>query len=113
MATIRERLDEFYCRLAASPPAHSADEALTHICRTLDEVEDELSGLPKQDPPPPPSVRSGRMYPPQADMITRLPDGSVVAGTRRHSLHIGADGSIAIVLSQTGDVEFTKPGAGP
>jgi phytoene/squalene synthetase len=53
MATIRHRLDEFYRRLAAAPPARTADEALELICRMLDEVEDDMSGIPKETPPSP------------------------------------------------------------
>jgi hypothetical protein len=50
--TVRERLDEFYRRLHAAPLETTAEAALEQICRILDEVEDELSGVPKQLPPP-------------------------------------------------------------
>ena len=52
MPTMRKRLGEFYRRLAALPRAASAAEALEQICRTLDQVEDDLSGIPRASPPP-------------------------------------------------------------
>ncbi len=113
MATIRERLNELYRRLAAAPRAAAADDAFDLICRTLDEVEDEMSGIPKQTPPPPLRAPAGRLYPPQADRIVRQPDGTLVARTRQHVIRVGADGSIAIVSATKGVVEFTKSGVTP
>jgi hypothetical protein len=113
MATIRGRLDEFYRRLDAAPPAGTADEAFGLICRTLDEVEDKLSGIPKQTPPPPLRAPGGRLYPPRADRIIPQPDGGLVAATRHHIIHIGPGGSIAIVSARTGVIEFTKSGTVP
>jgi hypothetical protein len=63
-ASKQARVDEFLRRLRAAPPASSHDEAMDLIARTLNEVEDELSGvafdpaLPRDD---------GRMYPPLPD----------------------------------------------
>lgn len=109
MATLRERLDEFYRRLLAAPKTSTADEALSLLGRTLNEVEDELSGVAKADPPPPPPGEAdGRMYPPQEDFIRRYPDGSLTAETRRHTIDITADGQITIRHRRTGDVEFER-----
>ncbi len=108
MPTIAERLREFYSRLGQLPRATSADEALEQICRTLDQVEDDLSGIPKKAPPPPPGTSDGRMYPPQDDSITRHPDGRITATTRRHRLEISADGGMVITRIRTGNEEFRK-----
>src|SRR5438105_1177265 len=91
-----ERLREFYRRLAAAPAVRTADEALALMSQTLDEVEDDLSGIPKRTPPPPKGTSDGRMYPPQPDSILRTPDGGMTFRTRGHRVVIGADGSITI-----------------
>ena len=62
---IQERLAIFYRRLEASPPAGSADEALNLVCRLIEEVEDELCPLPREEPPP--KHFTGRMYAPKKD----------------------------------------------
>jgi hypothetical protein len=63
MATIRERLDELYRRPALTPHAACAEDALEEVCRTLEQVEDDLSGIPKQVPPPRPPSFDGRLCP--------------------------------------------------
>jgi hypothetical protein len=109
--SIQDRLAELYRRLAESPPARTAKEALDLICRTLEAVEDELSGFPRRDPPPDmASARGGRMYRPLADNLTRLPDHGIIAYTRRHVILIGSNGSISIMHQLTGIIEFTKKG---
>jgi hypothetical protein len=90
----------------------TAEEALDRLIQTLIEVEDDLSGIPRSDSPPPPKMPDGRMYPPQEDNITRNPDGSISANTRGHTIEIGKDGSITIRDKQTGQIEFQQPGGG-
>jgi len=107
--SIQARLAEFYNRLRNAPRARNAQEALDQIRRTLDQVEDDLSGIPKKDPPPPPNQSDGRMYPPLDDFVVRNPDGSISARTRGHRIHCGADGSITITNIRTNEVEFSKP----
>jgi hypothetical protein len=109
---IRERLGEFYRRLGAQPSSRTGGEALDRIRRTMDEVEDDLSGVAKKDPPPPPHMPDGRMYPPRDDFVTRHDDGSMSARTAGHRIEIGRDGGITITNRRTGDVEFEQPGAG-
>jgi hypothetical protein len=46
MAPRSERLDEFFRRLTVAPSARSFDEAFGQMSRVLNEVEDELSGIP-------------------------------------------------------------------
>src|SRR5947208_5822895 len=108
MATIQERLDEFFRRLGNSPPAQSADEALDQLSKTLEEVEDALSGIPKKSPPPLPGMSDGRMYPPLPDHTLRDANGGITANTRGHIIEIDAGGRIVIKNKRTGAVEFNK-----
>jgi hypothetical protein len=108
MKTIQERLDEFFRRLDSSPRAGSAVETLEELGRTLDEVEDAWSGVPKQTPPPPPNMPDGRMYPPLRDNILHHPGGVITALTRGHIIEIGPDGAIVIRNKRTRAVEFRK-----
>ena len=62
--TILERLDELYRRLLSLPKCDNAEAAYAQLCDTLEQVEDELSGVEKQARPPPPSMSDGRMYRP-------------------------------------------------
>jgi hypothetical protein len=105
-----QRLDEYYNRLRQQSPSANADEALERISRTLDDVEDDISGIPRGNPPPPPSMPDGRMYPPQADNIVRHGDGSITARTRGHTIEIGSDGSVTMTNRQTGNLDFYQPG---
>jgi hypothetical protein len=109
--TIRTRLREFYNRLGGQQRSTNAEEALGRIRRTMDEVEDAMSGIPKKEPPPPPKLPDGRMYPPRDDFVTRNPDGSISARTAGHNIEIGKDGSIKIISRKTKGIEFEQPGA--
>ena len=110
--SISQRLTEYFRRLSDAPPASSAAEALTLVCDLLDQVEDELSGILKQDPPPSPGMSDGRIYPPLADYIKLHPDGSLTARSRSHNIEIGADGTITIVNRRSKYLEIFKAGAG-
>lgn len=107
-----QRLTEYFKRLGKQPASRTAEETLGRVGRTLEEVEDALSGIPKKTPPPPPKMPDGRMYPPQADHITRNPNGSISASTAGHRIEIGADGSITIKNIETGQIDFHQRGAG-
>ena len=106
--TIRERLDELYRRLHGLPPTNSADLAFQQLCDTLNQVEDELSGITKQTPPPTPSMSDGRMYCPVEDHILKNVDGSILALTRGHRIEVASDGSIRIINRVTEEVEFEQ-----
>ncbi|MFC9435668.1 hypothetical protein [Nocardia sp. NPDC057030] len=108
--TVRQRLDALYQRLGQTPPARTADEALAQLSSTLDGVEDDYSGVPRN--PNPGLAWDGRMYPPRADNITRNPGGSIFARTKGSDINIGANGSIEIISRSTGAVEYFKPGGG-
>jgi hypothetical protein len=108
MATKRERLDELYRRLSSTPRASTADAALEELCRMLEQVEDQLSGIPKKVPPPELNMPDGRMYAPEADCISRHADGRITAKTQGHIIELGPDGSVAIRQKSTGSLEFHK-----
>ncbi len=82
------------------------------VRKTIDQVEDEMSGLPKKDPPPPPSVNDGRMYPPLDDRVQPTVEGGLQTDTRGQKIELGPDGSIKVTSKKTGAVEFSKPGGG-
>jgi hypothetical protein len=104
--SIRERLDELYRRLRSIPRADSPDEALRQLCDTLDEIEDDWSGVTKNRRRRPDS--DGRMYCPMEDFISRGDDGSILALTRGHRIEIAPDGSLRIISKITGQAEFEK-----
>ena len=113
--TRKERLQEFYRRLHLAPHAHSSNEALRQIQRIMYKVEDELSGIPRREPPPAPDEPSdGRMYPPIGDepFTLELPDGGKRIRTAGHSIILTDDGGIEIINRKTGVTEFKKAGAG-
>ncbi|MBB4636719.1 hypothetical protein [Longimicrobium terrae] len=102
------RLQEFYRRLSASPPAQSDDEMFVRYCTLLDQVEDELTGIPYD---PSAWMSDGRLYPPQKDRMLRAPAGHVtVFRSRGHLTRLGENGAIEIVRVN-GAVEFRKAGS--
>jgi hypothetical protein len=107
---IQERLEIFFQRLKAAPPANTAEEAMALVCRLIEEVEDEFCPLPRETPPP--QLRfTGRMYAPQADRIRRLEGGQLVAATRRHRIYCQPGGAILIRVVHNNDIVLTKEGA--
>ncbi len=104
---LHERLKIFFERLRSAPTCRTAEEALEQTCRVMEEVENEFCEIPIQRPPP--QIFTGRMYRPQPDRIFRSDDGHIRAETRRHTLHFSPDGSIRIIRTGSGMVEFSKP----
>jgi hypothetical protein len=105
---IPERLQVFFERLHQAASCGSADEALALVCRMIEEVEDDLCPVPREDPPP---MRfTGRMYAPHADRVERRFDGSLIASTRHHSIYCSANGAIRIEYVPTLQTVFEKPG---
>ena len=107
---LHQRLVEFFKRLENAPPAASAQEALDLVCRLIEEVEDELCPVPRQDPPP--LVGTGRMYAPQTDHVKRFANGLIIADARHHRIYCRIDGGISIVpMRKKWQSEvFRKPG---
>jgi hypothetical protein len=105
---VHERLDLFYRRLRAAPAAAGADEAMSLVCKMIEEVENEFCPLPPEEPPP---LRfTGRMYAPRSDRIRRLPGGGLVASTRLQRIYCGPDGAISIVQVADRKSILHKPG---
>ena len=102
------RLSKFYGALQAAKPAGSADEALDLLSRTLTAVEDAHSGVAAVAEPG--LAYTGRMYPPMADFISRLPGGGLEALTKGQRLLFGSNGSIEIFARKTGELIFQKAG---
>ncbi len=84
------------------------------LCETLDQVEDELSGLPNK---PEPSMTLDRMFPPQADRISTVEGYDLKRlDSLRHITYIAGNGAMEIRLKRRpkdgSDVaQFSKPGA--
>jgi len=104
----RERLDEFFRRLLAAPAVGTADEAMQQLSRILDEVEDELTGIPNV---PDNWREDGRIYPPQTDRMRPVPGHPRVRRYRTagHNVFVGENGSLQIVALD-GAVELEKSG---
>jgi hypothetical protein len=108
----RERLEKFYERLGAAPASSSRSEALALIVRVLNEVEDEMSGIPYnpevyEDRSAP---TDGRMYPPLEDAAREVPGhpGVTRYRTRGHNIFISETGAIEIQDIRTQDTVFKK-----
>jgi hypothetical protein len=104
----RERLAEFFRRLAVMPNAGTLDEALAQVASILDAVEDEMTAIPNN---PENWREDGRIYPPQRDSMYGVPGHPLVTRFRSvgHNTFIGANGSLEIAALD-GWVELSKPG---
>ncbi|MBI3270244.1 MAG: hypothetical protein HYZ53_14635 [Planctomycetes bacterium] len=108
------RIAEFFRRLHAHPAARDFQEAWRQIETTLNQVEDELSGVPFN----PDAWRSdGRLYPPRLDSERRLSGHPNVRRFRHvgHNTLIRENGAIQIRVANSeplaGEVLFSKGGA--
>jgi hypothetical protein len=104
------RFDEFIRRLQTPPPASSHDDARRQIEKTLNQVEDEFSGVPFD----PESYRTdGRMYPFQDDSAADVEGHPSVTSyrSRRHETFIAENGAFEIRDVRTGEIVLHKPGA--
>lgn len=104
-----QRLEEFFRRLAQRLPASSAEGALTILVSTLNEVEDELTGIPYN---PESWATDGRLYPPLPDSRRPVPGCPDLARwrSRGHNTYIRDNGAIAIVRVPDGATVFEAPG---
>ena len=104
------RLEEFIKRMRLAIRSASAEQALDLLSSTLNQVEDELSGIPYQ---PEQWQNDGRMYPPQPDSardVEGRPDLTRYR-SRDHNTWIGTNGAIRIQTVRTQTIELDKPGA--
>jgi hypothetical protein len=107
-----ERLAEFFQRLGTASPAASFDEAYKLLCSALDQVEDELSGLPNE---PERWMTLDRMFPPQSDRMSSVEGCDVKRFDNvRHFTYIAGNGAIEIRSKRRKkgaiEVHFSKPG---
>ena len=108
MISKAKRLREFLQQLQAAPPATSADEAFDLLAQTLNDVEDEFSGVPYR----PENWRTdGRLYPPQEDSRVKFPERPSLRKYRNkgHYNYIGLNGSIRIETTEA-EILLDKPG---
>jgi hypothetical protein len=112
-ATKAERMVEFRARLAKAPSASSAEEALALVNRVLDQVEDELSGIPYDPAAVRQLVTDGRMYGPHASFASSWKDRHDITrfAHARHDTFIRDNGVILIRLRNPLTILLSKPGA--
>ncbi|WP_430245073.1 hypothetical protein [Neorhizobium sp. DAR64861/K0K2] len=91
----QERLTIFLARLEACAPAATQEEAYSMLCSTLDQVENEFSGVPAYNGG---AYEDGRMYPPQADSARDVVGRSDLTRlrSRSHNTYIAINGAIRI-----------------
>lgn len=108
--TKAERLKEFISRFTRLPRASNFEEARTQLISKLNEVEDELSGVPYN---PDTLLNDGRMYPPQDDNVKNVPGHPHLKRLRSkdHNTYIRDNGATKIVTISTGIVILDKPGS--
>lgn len=106
MLSKKERLEIFRQRLNAAQAARSADEALLLLRNTLNEVEDEFSGVVYN---PELWESDDRMYPPHEDN-RRYQEGPCRRyRSVKHHTFVGENGALRIVTLD-GDVLVDKAG---
>lgn len=91
-------------------PAASAPQALELLAKTLNQVENELSGIPSQ---PEQWHNDARMYPPEPDSardVDGRPDLTRYR-SRSHNTFISTNGAILIQTVQDQMIALDKPGA--
>lgn len=109
-----ERIKIINQRLTDAPPVSTADEGMSLLHRTFDNVEDAFSSSPKVENPG--LKYEGRMYAPRPDYTTRLPNGGLEAITKGNVVRISPTGDIEFFLKakdgSIGSQVFYKKGSG-
>lgn len=103
------KLARFRCflyLLEMAPQPCSATEALELINSKIDEIEDLYSGVVKN--PNPSLAYDGRMYPIQADNISKGRTGAIKASTKGNNINIEPTGWFQIVDRVSRETLFTK-----
>lgn len=107
--SLQQRLALVYERLDQLPPVWKPEEAFKQLSTTLEQVEDEHSGVPKD---PNPGLKfDGRMYPPREDFTERTEDGGLRATTKGNIINIAPNGTMSILSRKSGEEVYRKPGA--
>jgi hypothetical protein len=104
--TKQQRLEEVFRRLANAAPESSFEGAYQLLCKTIDQVEDELSGLPNE---PDRWMELGRLSPPQTDRMSSVEGCDVKRfDSRRHVTYIATNGAMEIRLIRDPVALFSK-----
>jgi hypothetical protein len=105
-----DRLAEFFRRLERLPSVSTHHEARNQIMKTLNDVEDQFSGVPFD---PNRWLTDGRMYPPQDDSASDVPGYPDVTSyrSRGHETLIGSNGAFEIRDIGTDKIIFEKNGS--
>ena len=110
-----QRLDEFFRRLYAAPPARTVEEAVFQMASVLNAVEDEYTSIPFDAIAAIPANKKdtvGRMYPPVLESLRTIA-GQPNVKRHRHAYHeslVGSNGSIQMRIVKTGNIVFSKAG---
>lgn len=104
-----DRFEFFITSLSVLPPASSSDEARGQLADTLNQIEDQFSGVPFN---PSAWLSDGRMYPPQDDSIRDVPGRPDIKRFRSkaHNTYVAENGAIRIEVAKTREVVLDKPG---
>ena len=102
-------MEELFRRLAQRLPVSSGEDALAVLVSTLNEVEDEMTGIPYN---PDSWATDGRLYPPLPDSRRPVSGRPDVARWRSkgHNTYIRNNGAIEIARVPDGLVVFEAPG---
>jgi hypothetical protein len=109
MVSRKQRLRTFAKRLESAADANTLAAALDLLGTTLNDVEDEFSGVPSN---PLLWKSDGRLYPPQEDSGRSVPDRPSLRRYRSvgHNTFLGQNGAIRIE-TLAGALILDKPGA--
>lgn len=108
-----ERLAEVFRRLGEAKLCSTFDEAYELLCKTMDEVEDELTGYPNE---PDQWMQIQRLFPPQMDRMSSVEGCDMKRfDSRRHVTYIAGNGALEVrslrVVNGEVKVHFTKAGS--
>lgn len=107
------RVEEFLRRLAGAPPASSAEEALTLVNTLLNQVEDELSGVPYDPEAARQLVTDGRLYGPHESFASHWKARSDLLryAHAQHDTFVQANGAVLVRVRRPAVVLLSKAGA--
>jgi len=108
-----DRLAEIFRRTGESPPCSTFQEAFELLCRTMDEVEDELTPYPNE---PDRWMELPRLFPPQMDRMSSVPGCDMKRfDNLRHVTYVADNGAMEVrslrVVKGAINVHFTKRGS--
>lgn len=104
-----QRMAIFLQQMCEAPCCDNVELAYNLLCRTLNEVEDQYSGVPYNSDA---WADDGRLYPPQPDRMKLLPGGLRRYRSLRHYTYIAPNGAIRICQAgREQTVLLDKPGA--